>query len=434
MALDRPARRAGQAFNGFKASQRKNEYQYDIFRRKDVLPDAPDRVADQRRMSRHIVYATAAYTFFDTTLQSQLQNESTWKFRMRLKPHVASTTSDFYWPLVQYCKDLISSLTFLIMDNEQATIDSVLDSLAALVDCEDRHYIVKYDYTSRQPTVSSSPAAAVASTVLTDDSSSSSSHETLMKNSLSSTSLQDVQEIGRIQQSQSRTAATSQQQQQPHSSTANTNSFRFWRHQMIDWATVVVDSFNMDRELVQMSMNLLDRYVSLELRKPQAAPITRDDFQLFSMTCLYLVIKLNEPYPRKIGIESLVNMSRGFYSETDVSLTELDLLKGLDYRVNPPTSASHVKLLLQVFPKELQSTRLQNTALTLTELAMTAGTMIGCRESLVGLASVVYAARMDGVAESRLQKFMASVAAAVPIGSNADFEQIYQSLELAYGF
>jgi hypothetical protein len=305
------------------------------------------------------------------------------------------------------------------MDNGCAAIDSILDSLAAMADIERRHYM-KHDYC--QPTATArSPILSGQHRISSD--SSSSTNDSSMKNSMSSTSLQDVQDIHQLQLSQSQTPQPS-----------DSSPFRFWRHQMIDWATVVVDSFELDRELVAISMNLLDRYVVHELSKSKAAPITRDDFQLFSMTCLYLAIKMNEPYPRKLGIQSLVNMSRGFYSEADVVLTELDLLKGLKYHVNPPTSTSFVKLLLEIFPQELQTTRMRHTAVTLTELAMTSGTMIGCKESLVGLASILYAARMDNVAEGHLQEFLARVAPAVPVQNDADYEFVYSSLLKAYGF
>ena len=312
------------------------------------------------------------------------------------------------------------------MDQDcSTTAELILDSLATLVECEARNY-VKHDYCQQ-------PAAAGALSESSDKRMVSSvavnfagkdTTTTPMKNSLSSTSLQDVQDIDRLQQSQEQATAPSE---------AN-SSFRFWRHQMIDWATVVVDSFGMDRELVAMSINLLDRYVAHELAKEHAAPITRDDFQLFSMTCLYLVIKLNEPYPRKLGVDSLVNMSRGFYSAEDVTLTELDILKALRWAVHPTTSASYVRLLLDVFPKDLQSNRMQNTAMTLTELAMTGGTMISCKESLVGLASVLYAARMDGVSEKHLQEFISRISSALSIDNAQDFEQLYRNLELAYGF
>lgn len=208
---------------------------------------------------------------------------------------------------------------------------------------------------------------------------------------------------------------------------------------------MVVDSFGMDRELVNMAFHLLDRYMAHELSHHQEdagmtttttttlpATITRDDFQLFSMTCLYMVIKINEIYPRKLGMEALVNMSRGFYSVRDVTLAEQDILKALKWHVNPPTSPSYVRMFLQVFPEHLQSKHMYHIAMTLTELAVAEGKLIGSLQAHVGLASVVYAARLEGVAEDHIQAFLKHIESTVQVHSNADFAHVYRYLEEAY--
>lgn len=297
------------------------------------------------------------------------------------------------------------------MENDCVSIASIMDSLSALVVTENRHYL-KRDYCEQGP---NGARCQVSKLPLQD------SFDPMMKSSPSSSSLQDVQDIDLVQSQQSRCSTQSRPE-----------SFLHWRQQMIEWATVVIDSFGMDRELVAMSTNLLDRYMAHELSRPHAAPITRDDFQLFSMTCLYLVIKLNEPYPRKLGVDSLVNMSRGFYSAEDVAVTEREILKALEWHVCPPTSQSFVRLLLDIFPQDMLSTRMQSTAMTLTELGMIGGQMIGFKESLVGLASVIYAARMDAVPESVLQEFVNQMAPVLALDQSDEFENVYRSLEQAY--
>ena len=106
---------------------------------------------------------------------------------------------------------------------------------------------------------------------------------------------------------------------------------------MFDWACMVVDSFGMDRQNVALSMDLLDRYVAHELARTDVASlpaVTRDDFQLFSMTTLYMAVKILEPFPRKITVQALVDMSRGFYSEIDIQVTEREILVGTSARTD----------------------------------------------------------------------------------------------------
>lgn len=294
------------------------------------------------------------------------------------------------------------------MDPQDMSMVSFLDTLAALVQTEAQHYGC-VDYC--QKCILPVPAAPGA-----DGDVGCCDHSESMKNSPSTTSLYDVRDIDRLHP-----------QPQPEPET-----FRFWRQQMLDWAMVVVDSFGMDRELVAVAFNLLDRYLTRELSKAKAAPVTRDDFQLFVMTCLYLAIKLNEPYPRKLGVEALVKMSRGFYSAEDITLTEQDILQSLQWRVNPPTSYSFIRIFLDVLPEDMKSTRMQNTAMTLSEVGMSCGTLISSRESHVGLACVLYAARLDSVSEGRLQDFLTTIESVVPSNCSADFDFVYRSLEQAY--
>jgi Cyclin, N-terminal domain len=85
--------------------------------------------------------------------------------------------------------------------------------------------------------------------------------------------------------------------------------FGAWRHQMFDWAVMVVDSIGADRESVACCFHLLDRFLVTELRRTRAPPITRDDYQLFCMTCLYIATKVIDPYPHKLSVQTLVDMS-----------------------------------------------------------------------------------------------------------------------------
>jgi hypothetical protein len=207
-------------------------------------------------------------------------------------------------------------------------------------------------------------------------------------------------------------------------------AFGFWRQQMFDWACMVVDSFEMDRELVAMSFSLLDRYIAKGASRSSTA-ITCDDFQLFSMTCLYLVIKITAPYPQKLGVEALVDMSKGFYSSEDVTLTEQDILTTLQWHVHPPTAMGFCRLFWSFLPQD-PSADMQMNCATLTEITVADPLFVSHKPSVIGLAVVLHAARLAGVNKKTTEGFRYNLDGLVSTSNNEDFDFVYQHLEKLY--
>jgi hypothetical protein len=214
-------------------------------------------------------------------------------------------------------------------------------------------------------------------------------------------------------------ASAKPKQQQP--------AFGYWRQQMFDWACIVVDKFGMDREVVAMSFSILDRYIAKE-SSGSSASITRDDFQLFSMTCLYLVIKITVPYPRKLGVEALVDMSRGFYSSEDIAQTERDVLKALEWHVHPPTAMGFCRLYWSFLPQE-PSIEMQMTCATITDITVADPLFVSHKPSAIGLAAVLHAARLDGADKKTTEGFLSNLEGLVSTSNNQDFDFAYHHLE-----
>lgn len=160
-----------------------------------------------------------------------------------------------------------------------------------------------------------------------------------------------------------------------------------WRRQMCSWAYKAVDAFDLDRELVAVAFNMLDRYLATELKSDCA--ITREDFQLFCMTCLYTAVKILEP-TRKFSIPALIDMSRGYYCAEDVLETEVEIIDALEWRLNPPTALCFVGELLasiQVPAEFMTCCRLY------TEMAVMDEYFVPHKASTVAVAAVLTAAR-----------------------------------------
>jgi Cyclin, N-terminal domain len=223
-------------------------------------------------------------------------------------------------------------------------------------------------------------------------------------------------------------------------------TYTFWRQQMFDWACMVVDSFGIDREAVAVSFNLLDRYVAYELHRPGAPTVTRDDYQLFCMTCLYIALKILETYPRKLSVQALVDMSKHYYSRAVIENTERDILNALNWQLHPPTALRYTRLLTPFLMQALRnasgssngsgarapvSFHMKATIETLTEIAVSDSFFVTSRPSTVGLAAILHAARLEGsIPEHKLQRMVRTIQDDVlRTPQDPEFHSIYLQLE-----
>ena len=201
----------------------------------------------------------------------------------------------------------------------------------------------------------------------------------------------------------------------------------FWRQQMYDWCCLVVDTYHLHRECVTMTFNLLDRYIrwyvlSINSKNvqearwnpitqrltPVIAIVTRDDYQLWCMTCLYLAIKLlmgvtstgTGRSTTKITIGTLVRTSQNNYSPDSIERTELDIVYGLNWYLHAPTSTSYVRLLWQFVSLSVprlhhQHDRMEQTAHDMTQLAIVHSHFSQEKAIDIALASIYLALRIQ---------------------------------------
>mmetsp|Transcript_26857 Transcript_26857/g.30697 ORF Transcript_26857/g.30697 Transcript_26857/m.30697 type:complete len:346 (+) Transcript_26857:222-1259(+) len=129
-----------------------------------------------------------------------------------------------------------------------------------------------------------------------------------------------------------------------------------WRRKICEWSFEVVDHFGFDREVVSIALDFLDRVVANET-VPSGITMNRREFQLIAVTCLYLAIKLHgetdtiEGPRRKLKIQAFVELSRGLFSTKILEEKELEILKMLDWKVNPPSTVRIVSTLLRLLPE-----------------------------------------------------------------------------------
>lgn len=91
-----------------------------------------------------------------------------------------------------------------------------------------------------------------------------------------------------------------------------------WREKICEWSYQVVDHFEFSREVVSVSISLLDRFLCTE-------QVDKKQFQLAAMTTLYLAIKLTET--GKLSMRSMIQLSRGFFTIEQMAAMEMTILR-----------------------------------------------------------------------------------------------------------
>lgn len=91
-----------------------------------------------------------------------------------------------------------------------------------------------------------------------------------------------------------------------------------WREKICEWSFQVVDHFDFSREVVSISISLLDRYLSVRA-------VDKRLFQLAAMTTLYMTIKIYER--GTLSMASMIDLSRGFFMVEHMRAMELSIFE-----------------------------------------------------------------------------------------------------------
>ena len=143
-----------------------------------------------------------------------------------------------------------------------------------------------------------------------------------------------------------------------------------WRRKICQWSYRVIDSFRLDRSIVSVAMNLLDRFLMKHEFPMESQYACRcisckrsfdsRTFQLASMACLYIAIKISPEVEceeeverrRHFCLAPFVDFSRGLFSQRDVVEMEKLILHTIGWKVNSPTPTSFIPYLLDLLPSQ----------------------------------------------------------------------------------
>lgn len=96
------------------------------------------------------------------------------------------------------------------------------------------------------------------------------------------------------------------------------------RQILLVWLNEIYNSFNLQTETFFLTVHIIDNYLSLF-----DCPIEK--FQLVGITSIWIASKFEEVYC--IQIKELLHLSCSIYTDKDVYDMEIDILKGLKYRI-----------------------------------------------------------------------------------------------------
>eukprot|EP00591_Stephanopyxis_turris_P000404 CAMPEP_0195524418 /NCGR_PEP_ID=MMETSP0794_2-20130614/24225_1 /TAXON_ID=515487 /ORGANISM="Stephanopyxis turris, Strain CCMP 815" /LENGTH=285 /DNA_ID=CAMNT_0040654631 /DNA_START=148 /DNA_END=1002 /DNA_ORIENTATION=+ len=124
------------------------------------------------------------------------------------------------------------------------------------------------------------------------------------------------------------------------------------RFRTCEWYHKLLEHFKLDFENAQISMSYLDRFLSTEIGCQYLHSI--NEFQLVTITTIYLSIKLFEPTVFDMKMVSFLSQER--FGEDQVVAMESKILNALQWKMHPPTPKNFVQHLLALLPEHIDPT------------------------------------------------------------------------------
>mmetsp|Transcript_4162 Transcript_4162/g.4724 ORF Transcript_4162/g.4724 Transcript_4162/m.4724 type:complete len:321 (-) Transcript_4162:1343-2305(-) len=195
------------------------------------------------------------------------------------------------------------------------------------------------------------------------------------------------------------------------SSSSRSGINELWREKICEWSYQVIDHFDFNREIVSISLDYLDRYLSTR-------PVNRKIFQLAAMTTLYLAIKLYESSSLKMS--SFIELSRGYFSTEHIIAMEGAILRALDWHVHPPTAFTAVKYFMILLPNSNSSSNsthniyneVRELSRFMTELSVCDYFFVQKKPTSIGLAALLTALELIGkgnLTQESIDTFLSNV-------------------------
>lgn len=210
--------------------------------------------------------------------------------------------------------------------------------------------------------------------------------------------------------------------------------FDIYRDRLCQWLYSVVDYYNFDRDIVALTMNIIERYCH-----SSQSSTTMDDkgevkstIQLVTLSSLYIVLKVS--CQKTIEFDSFLSLGRNAFTKEQIETMEMTIMDAIEWRISIPTTKLFTSHFLVLLRKVLFRTAIQNvdddeekedneednlsrslraimheilcTSFFLVELSVCDSFYNdeGILPSTVAAASVLYAMRLSSISQSLIYK------------------------------
>jgi Cyclin, N-terminal domain/Cyclin, C-terminal domain len=169
------------------------------------------------------------------------------------------------------------------------------------------------------------------------------------------------------------------------------------RSRIVSWMYSIIEYVDLSRETVEISMNLVDRYIAT----PEGGSALHDPnmYQLAALTCMYTAIKIHER--AALDLETVSKLSRGTYAPQEIAEMESRILFALHWHLNPPTALCFVRQLLELIPTDVITDDYRRAsydiAKYLSELAVSEGELVPVKSSTIAFGALMNALESTGV-------------------------------------
>lgn len=162
------------------------------------------------------------------------------------------------------------------------------------------------------------------------------------------------------------------------------------RTKICGWTFNVIDHFDLSRETALISLDIFDRFLATHggQASPQLALLT-------AITAIYISIKVHSQVT--LNPDCLSSLSRDQFTASDIELMEVEILKGIQWLVHPPTPISFLPLLISCLPECMCTTRrvILEQAQYLAELSAFDPLFIDYQSSTIAFASLLSAIDLE---------------------------------------
>jgi len=139
---------------------------------------------------------------------------------------------------------------------------------------------------------------------------------------------------------------------------SNTMIDQTCREKMYKWGFQLIGYTQFSQKTLFMAMSYLDRFLSSGSKVAENAIHNRPEYQLATMTSLYLAIKINERV--ELTIPTLIRITKDKRSPEQFAKMEKDILQALNWRLNGPTTLCFLEHFFELIPPEMS---ISNTVL-----------------------------------------------------------------------